>query len=188
MECKKPTEEISLLKDVVSRLESANIEYMVTGSMVLSVYSIPRMTRDIDIIIQVSTRDVGKIIALFRNEFYIDEASVRQAIFDRGMFNIIHNTTVIKIDFIVRKDEPYRIEEFSRKKTSMIDGSPVSVVALEDLILSKLLWVKLSESELQMRDIRALLSAAQGMDRAYLQKWSKALGVEDLLRRIENHA
>ena len=81
---------------------------MMTGSMALAFYSTPRMTRNIDIILQVSYADIGKIVALFKKDFYIDENSVRQAVRDQSMFNIIHNESVLKVDFIIRKDEEYR--------------------------------------------------------------------------------
>ena len=116
-------EELALLKDIARRLEDAGIEYMMTGSMALALYSIPRMTRDIDIIIQVTDADVGKIVNVFKGDFYIDESSVRQAIQDSGMFNIIHNESVLKVDFIIRKNEEYRIEEFLRRKKIDVQGS-----------------------------------------------------------------
>ena len=176
-----------LLKDVVTRLEKANIEYMMTGSMALAFYSTPRMTRDIDIILQISYADVGKIVALFKEDFYIDENSVRQAVRDQSMFNIIHNESVLKVDFIIRKDEEYRIEEFLRKKKIDIEGSPVSIVSPEDLILSKLVWAKSSQSSLQLRDVKQMMLNIRKIDDEYLEKWSKMLGVEELLKSARKH-
>ena len=178
-------EELELLKDVALRLEKAGIEYMMTGSMAMAIYSTPRMTRDIDIIIRVSSGDVGRIVALFRDDFYIDEASVRQAVRDNGIFNIIHNDSVIKVDFIIRKDEEYRIEEFSRRQMVNIEGIPISVVTPEDLVLSKLIWVKQSGSELQFRDVRQMMRTLRKLDLNYLERWSKLLGLEDLLRKVK---
>lgn len=179
-------EELEILKDVAVRLNGAGIEYMMTGSMAMALYSNPRMTRDIDVIIQVSSMDAGRIVALFQKDFYVDEAVVRQAIRDRGMFNIIHNDSVVKVDFIIRKDEEYRIEEFARKKKITIDTVPVWIVAPEDLILSKLVWVKNSGSELQFRDARQMM-ALKDIDETYLQKWSRTLGVDDLMKRAKLH-
>lgn len=180
-------EELELLKNIAAKLESAGIEYMMTGSMAMAFYSTPRMTRDIDIIIQVSPVDVDKILGLFRNDFYIEEESVRQAVLKRGMFNIIHNESVIKVDFIIRKEEEYRIEEFSRKKKINIEGVSISVVAPEDLILSKLVWVKRSQSELQFRDVRQMMMVLKELNNEYLEKWSKILGVDDLLGKVKEH-
>lgn len=182
------SEELELLKDVASRLNKERIEYMMTGSMAMALYSTPRMTRDIDIIIQVSLADVDRIVDIFTRDFYIDAESVRQAIKYKSVFNIIHNDSVIKIDFIIRKDEKYRIEEFSRKQEFTIEGIPIWVVSVEDLILSKLIWAKLSESELQYRDVHQMLKVIQSIDDNYLQKWAKSLDVEDLLRKVKDHA
>ena len=180
-------EEFELLKNIAAKLESAGIEYMMTGSMAMAFYSTPRMTRDIDIIIQVSPVDVDNILSLFRDDFYIDEESVRHAVLSRGMFNIIHNDSVIKVDLIVRKDEEYRIEEFSRKKKIPIEGVSISVVAPEDLILSKLVWAKRSQSELQFRDVRQMMIVVKKLNNKYLEKWSKILGIDDLLRKMKEH-
>ena len=42
---------LELLKKICKLLESQNIEYMLSGSLALNTYTIPRMTRDIDIIV-----------------------------------------------------------------------------------------------------------------------------------------
>ena len=49
----------------------------------------------------------------------------------------------------------------------------------EDLILSKLAWAKDTESELQMRDVRNLMSSE--VDTGYLRQWAPKLGVSELL-------
>jgi hypothetical protein len=180
-------EEIELIKLIANRLESAKIEYMMTGSMAQAMYSTPRMTRDIDIVVQVYPADIDKFVNLFKNDFYVDRESVRRAILERGIFNIIHTETVIKVDMIVRKDEDYRVEEFTRKKKIGVAGTQVWVVAPEDLILSKLVWVKQSQSELQAEDVRKMLVDQENLDMEYLAKWSKALGVFEMFNKAIPH-
>jgi hypothetical protein len=46
------------------------------------------------------------------------------------------------------------------------------------LILSKLFWAKASHSELQLRDVKNLLST--GCDRAYIERWTEELGLSSL--------
>jgi predicted nucleotidyltransferase len=181
------SEEIELIKEVAGRLKKAGIDYMMTGSMAMAVHSMPRMTRDIDVVIQVSPDDIIKIVKLFENDFYIDEGSVRQAIHNRDMFNIIHNESVIKVDFIVRKNEAYRIEEFSRRQQIDIEGVSVFVVAAEDLMLSKLVWAKDSESELQLRDVRQMVANLKNLDYDYMDKWAAALGVNGMLEKVQGN-
>jgi hypothetical protein len=158
-----------------------------TGSMAQAVYSTPRMTRDIDIVVQVYSADVDNFVNLFKKDFYIDRESVRRAILERGMFNIIHTETVIKVDMIVRKDDDYRVEEFTRKRKIDVSGTQVWVVAPEDLILSKLVWVKQSQSDLQAGDVHQMLVGRENLDMEYIEKWSKALGVFEIFNQAKQH-
>ena len=178
-------EELELLKEVAARLEAAGIEYMMTGSMALAVYSTPRMTRDIDIIIEATPADADRIAAMFRTDFYLDEPSVREAIRNKSIFNIIHNDSVVKIDFIVRKDGEYRLTEFSRRRIIDLDGVPVSVVAPEDLVLSKLVWAQQSDSELQFRDACQVMKSVPGLDNEYMLKWACILGCMDIFQKAK---
>jgi hypothetical protein len=179
-------EELELLKNIARRLDKAGIEYMMTGSMAMSFYSNPRMTRDIDVVVNITQIDAKRFAALFKNDFYVDETVIAQAVRDKGMFNIVHNESIIKVDFIIRKDESYREEEFARRKRIIIDGVPVWTVSREDLVLSKLVWVKNSGSELQFRDVCRIMKA-KDIDENYLEKWSIALGVDDLVKRAKAH-
>lgn len=172
--------EIDVLKDVAAKLAQAGLAYMLTGSMAMNYYAQPRMTRDIDIVIELKRSDVHKIVKLFSTEYYVSPEAVEYAVDHEFIFNIIHSESIIKVDFIVRKVDDYRLVEFSRRRKLPISDFEAYVVSKEDLILSKLLWAKDSGSELQLRDIRNLL--ATGYDRRYLDKWADQLDVSVLLQ------
>ena len=131
---------------VAERLDRAQIPYMLSGSVALSMYAQPRMTRDIDFVVDIEEGQVDKFVELFKEDCYIDRESVLEAVRARGMFNIIHEVWVIKADFVVRKDRPFRKTEFDRRRTVSIGGKDLSVVTPEDLLLSKLHWAKTSRS------------------------------------------
>jgi len=44
--------ELEVLQDALARLEREGIAYMLTGSLALSYYAEPRMTRDIDLVVE----------------------------------------------------------------------------------------------------------------------------------------
>ena len=176
------SEELDVLKAVAQRLEAAGIPYMVTGSMALNYYAVPRMTRDIDMVVELSGRDVDRLCDLFRGEFYLEAEAVRASVEGRGMFNMIHRAFVIKVDLIVRKDTDYRREEFSRRRRVSVDDCGLFVVAPEDLIISKLDWARDTRSEAQLADVRSLLASVMELDRPYLAYWTSRLGLEDLYR------
>ncbi|HMA76569.1 MAG TPA: nucleotidyl transferase AbiEii/AbiGii toxin family protein [Candidatus Krumholzibacteriaceae bacterium] len=174
-------EQLEFLKEITRRLDSAGIPYMLTGSMALALYTRPRMTRDIDIVIQCRPPDSETMVELFETDCYVDEQEVRDAITSRTMFNIIHNEWIIKADFIVRKNNKYRRLEFDRRRQFTIEGESIWVVSPEDLILSKLCWVKDGNSELQREDVRAMLQTGRDLEWKYIKKWAEDLGVRELL-------
>ena len=83
------------------RLERAGIPYMLTGSIALSYYAQPRMTRDIDLVVELSGRDARSVAALFSPDYYVAEADVGRAMATQGMFNVLHLDKVVKLDLIV---------------------------------------------------------------------------------------
>ncbi len=177
-------EQLEFVKLVTSRLESAGIPYMLTGSVAMAVYALPRMTRDVDLVVDCARGDAKRIYDLFAPDCYTDEAQVHEAIRMRTMFNIIHNELLAKVDFIIKKDEPYRETEFARRRRLEIDSVVIWVVSPEDLLLSKLLWAKQGGSELQRRDAKAIGQSVDDLDWSYIQKWAAELSVADVLEEV----
>jgi hypothetical protein len=176
--------ELDVVRDVSQRLESAGIEFMLTGSIAMNYYAEPRMTRDIDMIIKIASDQTDVILRLFKDDYYVDRVAISKAIAQRSLFNIIHNQTIFKLDCIVLKADPYRQEEFSRRRQIMLRDFQTWIVSREDLILSKLYWARDSRSEMQFRDIKNLLAA--DCDTSYLQSRAEMLGVKPLLMEFLN--
>lgn len=176
--------ELEVLKIVVKMLRSASISYMITGSIAVNFYATPRMTRDIDIIIEVSKDDAWKLSSLFSDDFYVDEDSIIDALKTQQMFNIIHKEGIVKIDFIVRKDTEYRKTEFKRRRQIVFEEIEIDITAPEDLVLSKLYWAKESKSEMQIKDVKNLLKSVADMDKDYLRRWVKELKLEEIYKEV----
>jgi predicted nucleotidyltransferase len=174
--------ELDVLRDVSQRLQSSGVAFMLTGSMAMNFYAQPRMTRDIDLVVKLKSDQTDLLIRLFEAEYYVDRLAVAKAISQHSMFNLIHNETVIKFDCIVLKDQPYRQEEFARRRRITLGDFQTWIVTREDLILSKLYWARDSKSELQLRDVRNLLSSE--CDMPYLFSRAEDLGVKSLLEEI----
>lgn len=167
---------IQLLQKVCNILENEQIPYMFSGSMALNVYTLPRMTRDIDLVVKMKEEDVEKFVKAFQNDFYCYEPTIKQEVLRQGMFNLIDNQTSLKVDFIVCKDTLYRQTEFERRQKTTVLGFDAWVVSIEDLIISKLIWIQQLQSEKQMLDIQSLLEIKQ-IDVEYLEKWVKKLNL-----------
>ena len=174
--------ELELLLDVTRRLEEAGFDYMLTGSMALNHYAQPRMTRDIAIVLALFLKDLETLPKVFGDEFYFSPEAARQAILHQSTFNVIHHESLIKIDFMIRKREDYRLVEFERRQRIEVAGHPLWIFSKEDLILSKLDWARESQSERQLTDVENLL--ATGADLEYLKKWSQKLNLTAMLTRV----
>jgi hypothetical protein len=172
--------EIDIVRDISRRFEQINIPYMLTGSMAMNYYAQPRMTRDIDVVIAISSDDVGRVAALFRPDYYVSEENIRESIAHESIFNLIHQESVIKVDCIIRKNSEYRRMEFGRRQKISVLDFITFIVSREDLIISKLSWAKESNSDVQLSDVRNLL--ATGYDDAYLRHWTRELGLDNLLK------
>jgi len=94
---------IPLLHRVTEGLEKFSIPYMLSGSVAMSVYTLPRMTMDIDIIIELSYSNVEAFLSIFKENYYIDHTSVINEIKRNGMFNVIDHKSGFKVDFLVKK-------------------------------------------------------------------------------------
>ena len=182
------SEEIDILKLVCQRLEQVDVPYMLTGSFAANFYAVPRMTRDIDIVIEILKSDVDKIFHSFKNEFYIDAEPISEAIKHQGMFNIIHNESVFKIDFIIRKDSSYRNTEFQRKRRIQLDNTGIWIVSPEDLIISKLYWAKDNLSQVQISDVNNLLKSIKCLDNEYIQLWIENLKLNHVYNMVKTDA
>lgn len=167
---------LELLKQICNELDKEGIIYMVSGSLALNIYATPRMTRDIDIVIELAEQDIDKFIKIFKDHFYIYKPTVEEEVRRKGMFNVIDNRTGYKADFIILKDNEYRQLEFSRRKRTTVLGFEAWVVSIEDLIISKLIWTQQLQSNRQIDDIQNLLENPT-IDKEYLLFWCKKLNL-----------
>jgi hypothetical protein len=174
---------LNLLKRVTEALDEANILYMVSGSMALITYTVPRMTRDIDVVIELSAKDVDRFCAIFKTGYYIDTETVAEEVKRRGMFNVIDHETGYKIDFIVRKNSAYRQNEFDRRIRTNVFGFDLWLVSVEDLIISKIIWIQELQSDRQIDDIENLLTNADA-DKTYIRNWCQQLHLETFSIKI----
>ena len=180
--------EAELLRTVVDALDAAGIPHMVTGSLASAIHGQPRATRDIDLVIDPEGEAIEILVASFATDrFYVGDALT--AVAHRDMFNVIDTATGWKADLIIRKDRPFSREEFARRQPAMIAGVRTYVSTAEDAILSKLEWHRMSGSDTQRRDvIEMIIANLDTLDRRYLDRWAKGLGLGEVLDNVWDEA
>jgi len=175
---------VRVFHDFVERIEPLGIEYMLAGSMAMMLYGYYRMTADIDVVIELKYEDADRIIKVFEPDYYVPHGRVRDAIARKFMFNVIHQETAFKIDLVIKKTDEFQLKAFERRQTKDFHGKEISVITLEDLIISKLLWAKDSRSEKQLTDVENLLQ--NNFDAEYMDKWIKKLNLDELFKRCQD--
>lgn len=174
---------IETLRDFVAKANKLRLQYMITGSYAMSAYGEIRMTRDIDIVIQLTEKNLAKFVEAFEVEYYISKESVLRAIQSRSMFNIIDQTHGGKIDCIVQKDTAFARESFDRRFKVSVSGFEFWTTTKEDLILAKLVWAKDTRSEMQIRDIANLSESEYDSD--YVAKWIARMDLAGIWTEVE---
>jgi hypothetical protein len=168
-----------VLQCIVPKLEQGDIQYMITGSIAASYYGLARATYDLDIVISVTPEKLRSLIQLLpQEEYYAVLQDALDACRHQTMFNVLDTVRGWKIDFIVQKAAPFHCEAFQRRVAVTFAGVPVSLISAEDLVLSKLEWAKMGESERQVRDVAVVLEKCQlSLDLPYVEKWVCELGL-----------
>ena len=159
-------------------LEDLRIEYMVTGSVAAIVYGEPRLTHDLDLVVDLASEQIPALLKAFASEdFYcppqdliLFEANREQ----RGHINLVHVPTAFKADFYFRGRDPLHIWGLERVRTLQFFGSSIRVAPPEYVIVRKLEFFREGGSEKHLRDIRLMVRLS-----------THAINQEQLIRFIE---
>jgi hypothetical protein len=184
-----PNEPLHIVKKVVEVLDKLDIPYLLGGSMASSVHGYPRTTHDADIVVDMGLKHVELLVSALSNTFYMDKEIIRDAVQNRASFNIMHLKTMLKVDVFILKTDDFSREEMARREKVTIDdesGLEMFVASAEDTILQKLLWFQAGGgvSDRQWSDVIGILRVQGGkLDKEYLERISRSVGVKDLLEK-----
>jgi hypothetical protein len=178
----------TFLKRVVEILDEAEVPYMLTGSLAAAYYATPRATQDIDVVVEAEESGIDRVVqGLSDAGCYVDRTAALEALRTRGQFNAIDPETGWKVDLIVRKDRSFSRTEFGRREKASLLGVEVSLASLEDVLIAKLEWSTLGDSELQRRDVLQLLErSGDRLDLDYVERWIGELGLNAEWKAIQD--
>lgn len=164
---------LDVFKRVLGALESAGIPYMLTGSFASAYHGLPRATQDIDVVIAPTKQQLQQLITFFPPpDYYVDEGAALEAYDGESQFNVLDLTTGWKVDFIIRKSRRFNQAEFDRRIVADFEGTRIAIASAEDIVLAKLEWAKMGESERQIEDVAGILRIRAGdLDLQYIERW-----------------
>lgn len=158
-------------------LDVSGIPYFVTGSFASSAHGVPRSTNDIDLVIAPSRPQLEQLLEQFpESAFAMDREDAFDALARKSLFNVVDYASLWKVDFIIGQPTPFDASRFARRAVIEIAGVQLYAASAEDILLTKLWWAKLGESERQMDDAAGIIQV-QGdkLDVEYVERWVAVL-------------
>jgi len=174
----------STLEKIIPILESLHIRFHLTGGITSVAYAEPRMTQDVDIVIDnkaVRSQMDAFVESLRIAEFLFDEAALRHAVESRTLFQLLDSVEALKLDLYPRELIPGELDRSS--SLELFDGMIVPVASLADTAAAKLIWIS-KGSHRSRRDLRQLVNASTQGQRQAIENLATDLGLRDLLSEV----
>lgn len=150
---------------VIEVLESLDIPYMVVGGFAAIFYGEPRLTIDVDIVIDMRREHIRPFVDAFPiPDYYVSEEGVRDSLWRRYPFNVIEPTTGAKVDLVPLPRDPFTRAAFQRRQRMIYDqaGHSASFITPEDIVVAKLVAHRETGSDKHLRDARGVLLTQWG--------------------------
>lgn len=181
--------EANLFQLFCRRLNALGAPYMVSGSVAVIAYGEPRLTHDVDVVLDLDRARIEGVIALFPpEEFYCPPAEVlgvEIARARRGHFNLIHHASGFKADVYLAGTDPLHVWALARCRALELEGESLFIAPPEYVILRKLEYFSEGGSEKHLRDIRSMLEISGAeIDREALLRQISTRGLEAPWRRV----
>lgn len=192
----QPLEITAFLKLILDALKAAKVEYLIGGAIAEWAWGEPRATQDLDIVINLPIKAVGRFSKeLEKRDMLVPADIILDALMeDRAdiPLNAIHMHSGLKADlYLMRDGDELRESAFQRRL--LVDyGPPIGEVYVhspEDLILYKLMYLGLSGQPKHARDIGAILKAKKDqLDYGYIDGWVDRLGLNSLWTALKDES
>jgi hypothetical protein len=168
----------------VSILDQHAVRFHLTGGITSVAWGEPRMTQDIDLVVDnqaLAERLAPFLASLAASVFMFDAASIRHALQQRGMFQVLDTEESLKLDVYVREMIPGELGRSVR--IEVFHGLVLPIASRADAAASKLVWIS-KGSHKSRRDLRKICAAAPPGDLQLLRKLAAQLGLESLLANV----
>ena len=172
--------EPDLLQIFARPVHDAGIPYLVAGSVGAMLYSEPRLTLDIDLVVSIPNARLTLLATIFPEaSFYLPPIEIlrgenlREC---RGHFNVIDVASGLKADFYPSHQDPFYRWACEHRRVIRYDHGEVFFAPPEYVIVWKVEYFAEGGSEKHVRDIRRMLELSEAeIDRTVLDR--------ELLRR-----
>jgi hypothetical protein len=172
---------LSRLLEILTHQE---VRFHLTGGITSVAYGEPRMTQDIDIVVDnpslAATLDAF-LTAAKQAGFLFDAEAVRRGVAEKAMFQLFDMADALKIDIYPREMIPGELDRSA--SLEVFEGMLIPVVSRPDAAASKLAWAA-KGSQKSRRDLRQIVQRMPRAERDELDRLAGILGLNALLTEI----
>ena len=166
------------IKKLISTLNTLKIHYAFTGAFAVSYYGFPRISTDIDILIEKNKNKLQKLATQLQSSGYdVTETDIQSAIEECSHFPIFHKEKAAPYFDIKIACEQDETSAINNSKTINYHGLKCRIVSVEDLIVKKLEWN-------DTKDVELILFRCKEIDVKKLEKKSKEKSVFEKLQKL----
>lgn len=174
----------STLEKLAVILRRYQVPFHLTGGVTSVAYAEPRMTQDIDVVVEnaIFSSNIKEIINDFsKSDFIFDEPSIRSAVADHKMFQLLDVVESLKLDIYPRE----LIEgELKRSETiELFEGIHYPIASRVDTAIAKLLWTE-QGSHKSRRDLRQLYRSASTEEKDAIDRMANEMAKQELLTAV----
>lgn len=172
------------LEKLIAILKTHQIRFHLTGGVTNIVYGEPRMTQDIDVVVdnQSLKRSLNAFIqSLNGSDFLFDEAAVHQALENKRIFQLLDSVEALKLDIYTRELIPGELDR--SESIELFDGMYVPIASLVDTAVAKLMWID-KGSHKSRRDLRQLVRISTETQKQAIAQMAKKLRMANLLSSV----
>ena len=151
-------------------------------------YGQPRLTIDVDIVVDMALSDIEPFVRAFPiPDYYASTEGIRDSLERRYPFNVIEPSTGAKVDLVPLPRDDFTQAAFHRRQRLKYDqeGHAADFIAPEDIVVAKLVAYANTESDRHLRDARSVLTMQWGqLDQDAMLRTARAAGVLERLQKL----
>lgn len=174
----------STLLKLANILRDNGIRFHLTGGVTGAAYGEPRMTQDLDLVVDPdqAKRKLEELLVRFKeSDFLFAEDAIRRSVACGDLFQLLDVKECLKLDVDPREMIPGELDR--TEQLEIFQGLFMPVVSRVDAAASKLVWIN-KGSHKSRRDLRAIYRGCNADQKRAVEKQAEQLGLRDMLSQV----
>ena len=174
-----------IVRRVLDSLDSVGIRYVLVGSFASNVYGVVRSTLDADIVVQTAPGQVADLIRSLGPQFERELQTQFETVTGTQKTLLRERESGFEIELFDLSNDRHDQERFARRRKLPMFDRETWVLAVEDVLVTKLRWLHLANRAKDLGDIQNVIAVSGDIvDWPYVERWCDQHGSRPQLEKI----